>query len=154
MNIECPHCSQSIDLGGSGVTDFSCPSCNERIELMVHAKVKSASPQLAPPSSASPRTQSPGVDGHFPPKSGKPPVTGPGKTIAVRYLLGALGIFALLVLLMLFIGVMISGIDDMLHFGSTGEWGRSSLGLLRFAGPLAVIGLGVWGLSALLKKLR
>jgi hypothetical protein len=38
MKIECPHCGQHIDLEGSGITEFSCPTCNGQIQLQVKAE--------------------------------------------------------------------------------------------------------------------
>jgi antitoxin component YwqK of YwqJK toxin-antitoxin module len=38
MKIECPHCGQHIELEGSEVTEFSCPTCNGQIQLQVKAE--------------------------------------------------------------------------------------------------------------------
>jgi hypothetical protein len=37
MKIECPHCGQRIDLGGSNLSSFACPGCNAQITLQVTA---------------------------------------------------------------------------------------------------------------------
>ena len=38
MKIECPHCGQHIELEGSGVTEFLCPTCNGLVQLEVKAE--------------------------------------------------------------------------------------------------------------------
>lgn len=43
MKIECPHCGQRIDLGGSNPSSFGCPSCNCQITLQVSANGRSSS---------------------------------------------------------------------------------------------------------------
>lgn len=48
MIVECPNCKQRIDLEGSGVTEFSCPSCGGQIQLQMRAEV------LTPPTPENP----------------------------------------------------------------------------------------------------
>lgn len=48
MKIDCPHCGQHIDLEGSGVTEFPCPSCNGYIQLQVKAEAVKL-PEPKPP---------------------------------------------------------------------------------------------------------
>ncbi|MEP2774444.1 MAG: hypothetical protein ABJQ29_15545 [Luteolibacter sp.] len=46
MKIECPHCSQSIDLGDEPPPSFVCPTCDGHIQLQV--KAEAAKPARIP----------------------------------------------------------------------------------------------------------